>query len=132
MSVGRPRKDQAETRAAILAACEQVIREGRFPSTRLLAAMTRCGDKTCAAVREELVNEGLIVVGPRRKNQHSCIDDPYTEKPDAPNAAEIQARIAAIGRRRNVHEPWDREDARVVHRCELPVSRPRSRQRVTA
>jgi hypothetical protein len=130
---GRPRSDRIEVRETILAACREIAREGGYPSVRLLAARTHHGDKTCAAVRQSLIDDGLVDAGPLRKNQYSGPEDPLAEHPDDPDADEIRARIAEVAKRHTYYNnPRATEYARVVHRCELPLSLPRSRQRITA
>lgn len=114
-------------RAEVQASHDEFRAAGVYPSGDRIAKAIRRSKSAVEAVRKELIADGLLEFDESMgwQNMIGPSDDPEAVQPDDPDAAEIQARIAAArSTKRDRRRPMT-----VTHSCGLmSSSRPRSRQ----
>jgi hypothetical protein len=126
--------DRTKLKERMIAVHRKLTARGVNPTLPVLAASLRIGAGLCGRVRGELVRDGELVLPAPLRRKRPDLDDPFTEKPDDPDADEIRARVAEVAKRHSSYNKVAarRDYVRVAHHCELPSYLPRSRQRVTA
>jgi uncharacterized protein involved in type VI secretion and phage assembly len=112
---------------AVEAAYLALVAEGQYPSVQQVRRRARYSIDIVENIRARLIIEGRVpYVASGHAFRHE--DDPFTEQPDDPDAAEVEARIAAI-RAVKQTPPTARVEIAIV-RHHRPNTRPHSRQRV--
>jgi uncharacterized protein involved in type VI secretion and phage assembly len=117
---------------AVEAAYLALVAEGLYPSVQQVRRRAKYSIDIVENIRARLIIEGRVpYVASGQAFRHE--DDPFTEQPDDPDAAEVQARIEAIRAQKLAAGPPPLHPVEIaVVRYHTPNHRPHSRQRVVA
>lgn len=88
-------RDKAALTAAVKAAYLEMIGQGVYPSIERLRRRLKLASNLVENARRALIESGDV---PMSESPFAtwAEDDPFTEPPDDPDAADVRARIAAI------------------------------------
>jgi len=126
--------DQARRKfveASVKAACLEILAGGVYPSTERIRARVKMSTSIVEDARARLIDSQAVPIA-RAPYRQIPSDDPLTEKPDAPDADEVQARIAAIRAEKEAAQVGREPLTVTTARYHRPNSKPHSRQRFVA